>query len=366
MSSISARRRAARLGAGLAALVLLAGCGHGARVPAAAGTTTTVAPATTLSRPATFPLTGLRAANPAAASRPALSIKVENTPPARPQAGLDAADLVTEELVEGGITRFLATFQSRDAAAVGPVRSARPVDAALLRQLGGGLFGYAGAAAGEIAPVKASSTTVLVGFEQAPDAYYRVASRPAPHNRYTSTGGRYRAAARLGAHPGPPPALFRFSARPPQGRRVQLVAVPFSPVPDYTASWRWDAKGRLWDRLQGGRPAVVAGGAPITATNVVVLRVRVGTIPGTGRLPRQPRPQRHRRRPGRLLGAPGRPGRPGHLGTPLDRPGDATDRPGRAGRPAPPGPDVGGAGAGRLQPPARLSAGAARAYSRTT
>jgi hypothetical protein len=58
------------------------------------------------------------------------------------------------------------------------------------------------------------------------------------------------------------------------------VAVPFSPVPDYTASWRWDAKGRLWDRLQGGRPAVVAGGAPITATNVVVLRVRVGTIPG--------------------------------------------------------------------------------------
>jgi hypothetical protein len=280
MSSISARRRAARLGAGLAALVLLAGCGHGARVPAAAGTTTTVAPATPLSRPATIPLTGLRAANPAAASRPALSIKVENTPPARPQAGLDAADLVTEELVEGGITRFLATFQSRDAAAVGPVRSARPVDAALLRQLGGGLFGYAGAAAGEIAPVKASSTTVLVGFEQAPDAYYRVASRPAPHNRYPSTGGLYRAAARLGAHPGPPPALFRFSARPPQGRRVQLVAVPFSPVPDYTASWRWDAKGRLWDRLQGGRPAVVAGGAPITATNVVVLRVRVGTIPG--------------------------------------------------------------------------------------
>jgi hypothetical protein len=281
MSSASVRGRAARLGAGLAALVLLTGCGHGTRVPAAAGTTTTVAPTTTAPpRPATFPLTGLPAANPAAASRAALSIKVENTPPARPQAGLDAADLVTEELVEGGITRFLATFQSRDAAAVGPVRSARPVDAALLRQLGGGLFGYAGAAAGEIAPVKASSTAVLVGFDQAPDAYYRIASRPAPHNLYTSTGRLYQAAARLGAHPGPPPALFSFTVRPPQGRRVQLVAVPFSPVPDYTAGWRWDGKGRVWDRLQGGRPAVVAGGAPITATNVVVLRVRVGTIPG--------------------------------------------------------------------------------------
>jgi hypothetical protein len=277
MSSVSVRRRAA----GLAALVLLTGCGHGTRVPAAAGPTTTVAPTTTARpRPVTFPLTGVPAANPAAASRAALSIKVENTPAARPQAGLDAADLVTEELVEGGITRFLATYQSRDAAAVGPVRSARPVDAALLRQLGGGLFGYAGAAAGEIAPVKASSTAVLVGFEQAPDAYYRVAGRPAPHNLYTSTVRLYQAAARLGAHPGAPPALFRFSARPPRGRRVGLVAVPFSPVPDYTAGWRWDGKGRLWDRLQGGRPAVVAGGAPITATNVVVLRVRVGTIPG--------------------------------------------------------------------------------------
>jgi hypothetical protein len=281
MTSVRARPRAARLGAGLTALALLAGCGHGAKAPAAAGPTTTVAPSTTTRpRPATFPLTGLPAGDSAAASRAALSIKVENTPPARPQAGLDAADLVTEELVEGGITRFLATFQSRDAATVGPVRSARPVDAALLRQLGGGLFGYAGAAAGEIAPVKASSTTVLVGVEQAPDAYYRVAGRPAPHNLYTSTGRLYRAAARVGARRGPPPALFRFAAQPPEGRRVELVAVPFSPVPDYTAGWRWDPRAGLWDRLQGGRPATVAGGAPITATNVVVLRVRVGTIPG--------------------------------------------------------------------------------------
>jgi hypothetical protein len=86
----------------VAALVLLTGCGHGAKVLATAGPTTTVAPSTTTRpRPATFPLTGLPAASPAAASRAALSIKVENTPSARPQAGLDAADLVTEELVEG-------------------------------------------------------------------------------------------------------------------------------------------------------------------------------------------------------------------------------------------------------------------------
>jgi hypothetical protein len=277
----SARRRVPPFTAGIVLLLLLAGCGHGARPPAATGSTGGTAPNTTATpRPAAYPLTGLPAGTAAAAARAALSIKVENTPEARPQAGLDAADLVTEQLVEGGITRFLATFQSRDAAMVGPVRSARPVDATLLRQLGGGLFGYAGAAEGEIAPVRADSKAVLLPPERAPDAYFRVASRPAPHNLYASTDRLYRAAARLGAHPGPPPALFRFATRPPAGRRVQRVAVPFSAVPDYTAGWRWDPKARMWDRFQGGRRATVASGAGITAANVIVLRVKVGTIPG--------------------------------------------------------------------------------------
>jgi hypothetical protein len=164
---------------------------------------------------------------------------------------------------------------------VGPVRSARPVDAALLRQLGGGLFGYAGAAEGEIAPVKAYSDAVLLSPDQAPGAYRRSASRPAPHNLYTSTALLYQAAARLGARRGPPPALFRFTTRAPAGARpVRAVAVPFSPVADYVASWRWDPKAALWDRYQGAQRATPAGGAGMTAANVVVLRVEVGTIPG--------------------------------------------------------------------------------------
>jgi hypothetical protein len=284
MPAAPPHRRARSLVAGLAALTLLAGCGHKAKAPAALGTTSSAPTSTTVAppRPAVFPLTGLPVGGAtAAAARPALSIKVENTPPARPQAGLNAADVVTEELVEGGITRFFVTFQSHDAALVGPVRSARPVDAALLRQLGGGLFGYAGAAQGEIAPVKAYSNAVLLSPDQAPGAYSRSASRPAPHNLYTSTARLYQAADRLGARRGPPPALFSFAGKVPAGAHpVQTVAVPFSPVADYVASWRWDAKAGLWDRYQGGQRATVASGAGVTATNLVVLRVKVGTIPG--------------------------------------------------------------------------------------
>src|SRR5579864_2448143 len=87
--------------------------------------------------PAIAPLTGLVVPHGSAfLTRAALAVKIENTPDARPQSGLDNADIVVEEQVEGGITRFIAIFQSRDARVVGPVRSARPEDPDLLRQYG--------------------------------------------------------------------------------------------------------------------------------------------------------------------------------------------------------------------------------------
>src|SRR5439155_19401498 len=76
--------------------------------------------------------------------RPALAIKVENLPEARPQAGLNKADIVYEEPVEGGITRFIVLYQCQDSSRVGPVRSARMADSLVLPQFGNPIFGYAG------------------------------------------------------------------------------------------------------------------------------------------------------------------------------------------------------------------------------
>ena len=74
-----------------------------------------------------------------------MAVKVENLPDARPQFGLDKADIVFEEPVEGGITRFIAVFQCHTAARIEPVRSARLVDAQILEPLGRILFAYSGA-----------------------------------------------------------------------------------------------------------------------------------------------------------------------------------------------------------------------------
>src|SRR5579885_2020678 len=110
---------AVALAAALVALAVSRYHGHAAAPPP----TTAAPPATTPSGPP-CPLTGQPTAS-GVPQRPALAVKVDNYPDARPQSGLDKADIVFEEPVEGGITRLVAVFQCSQASLVGPIRSAR-------------------------------------------------------------------------------------------------------------------------------------------------------------------------------------------------------------------------------------------------
>ncbi|HEY8200635.1 MAG TPA: DUF3048 domain-containing protein, partial [Actinomycetota bacterium] len=137
--------------------------------------------------PVLCPLTGAPAASGAGVDRPALAVKLDNAPEARPQAGIESADIVYEELAEGGITRFMAIFQCRDAARVGPVRSARLVDPDILVQYKPVLFSYSGANAPVLAKVKSTQGIVNLEHGSHGSAYQRVSGRAAPHNLFTST-----------------------------------------------------------------------------------------------------------------------------------------------------------------------------------
>jgi hypothetical protein len=70
------------------------------------------------------PYTGLEVTKEAAAN-PAFMVIIENAAPARPQSGFAEADIVFEAMTEGGVTRFLALYQSEKADKIGPVRSMR-------------------------------------------------------------------------------------------------------------------------------------------------------------------------------------------------------------------------------------------------
>ena len=54
-----------------------------------------------------------------------LVVIIDNDINARPQAGLEQADLVYELPIEGGTTRFMAVFSRFEPELIGPIRSAR-------------------------------------------------------------------------------------------------------------------------------------------------------------------------------------------------------------------------------------------------
>jgi len=226
-----------------------------------------------------WPLTGLPGADDVGLTRPALVVKIDNLDGgARPQLGINQADVVYEERVESGVTRFLAVFHSTDAGPIGPVRSARTTDIPLFSALGNPMFAWSGSNELMAADIRAAQM-VDVGHTPAVDQYFRESSRRAPHNLlvqgYLAMVDSHRADA------GVPPPLFTYrpDGVPAVGEPARGVDLAFGngAVP---VSFAWDGTG--WARSQNGTPHVDADGAPVAPANVVVQFVGYGQYRGAG------------------------------------------------------------------------------------
>jgi hypothetical protein len=228
--------------------------------------------------PAVAPLTG-EPTEQDLGERPLVVVKVENTPQASPQSGLEAADVVLEELVEGGVTRFVALFHAEIPAVVGPVRSARPVDVELLSGFAAApALAYSGARP-EVQAMLDASRLVLV-TEGGP-GFYRSAERRAPHDLYVRLPEALEAVAARGATPPADEAAWRFEDAPPPGAvdcppdaedcqpPGDVVHVAMSST--YRTTFTYDREAGVYRRDQNGRPTVVTGTGRIGAANVVVL-----------------------------------------------------------------------------------------------
>lgn len=220
------------------------------------------------SKPQTAPLTAHGFDERARPGRPLLAIKIENAPAAHPHTGLEAADVVVEHVVEGGITRFTAMYHSCVPEVVGPVRSARPVDPQFLPAYQP-LLAYSGARPQVVkAMQRVGLATLRDGY--AP-GFFRLSTRKAPHNLYAKPAVLYRAGkdrAPTASAPG-----WTFSATPTRGSPVARKAVRMSQRD--VATWTYDPSRRVYRRLQNGRPHRVTGGGRIGAANVVIMRVKI-------------------------------------------------------------------------------------------
>jgi len=236
--------------------------------PISAAPAVTAAPA----EPGTvYPLTGLLITDPAAAARPALVVMIDNDASARPQTGLNAADIVFEHIIEVQ-TRFAAVFQSHGSDPVGPIRSARETDVDLLSSLNQPLFAYSGGNPSVTAAIEASDFVDLSALNNSVytgGGFFRDEARPEPSNEYATTTQLWTLAPE-GA--GPPPQQFRYRA---EGEA--LIGETSSGVDLYLegllVGWRYDAASGNYLRTNDAVPHVDASTEQISTRNIVVMVV---------------------------------------------------------------------------------------------
>jgi len=219
------------------------------------------------------PLTGVPVASEGEIiDRPALAVKIDNHPAARRNhSGLAVADIVYEEIVEGGITRFLVIFQSQDADPVGPIRSGRSQDVDLVRSLNLPLFAWSGGNAG-VTRLIADSPLVDLNAVRGGRGYYR-GPGGTPHNLYNDTQSLW--AQTPDDNPGAPPQQFDY-LRPEETFTGEPVGYFQVAVGNVGSRWDWDAESGKWLRSQGGTAHNDATYGRIAFTNVVVMSIPYG------------------------------------------------------------------------------------------
>jgi LysM repeat protein len=219
------------------------------------------------------PLTGLPLANASVLNRRPLNVRVDNSPPARPQSGLSSADLIFETLAEGGITRFTAVFlcESRDVD-LGPIRSARLIDLQLTPMFKAILV-HAGASV-VVTDMIWSSEIGEADFDpilRGVPGFGRIASRPSPHNLYTSLGELWSVAnqRRLNG-PVDLQGLSFSNDMPTGGRPARTLRVPYGIASD--VAYTYNTNTGRYTKWIGGEPHSDANtGQALTFANIIVL-----------------------------------------------------------------------------------------------
>ncbi|MGV8886351.1 MAG: DUF3048 domain-containing protein [Microbacteriaceae bacterium] len=220
------------------------------------------------------PLTG-RIIEAGTAINPSIAAKIDNHPAARPQVGLETTDIVFEELVEGGLTRYVAVWQSRIPAELGPVRSIRPMDPDIVSAFGG-IIAYSGGQFRFVELMKAAPVyNAIHGQSDTAKTFYRSKTKRAPHNVLVKA----REVVAQHADLKPPVQQFGYSldvltsTAAIEGTATTKIVARFGS--SSAPSWLWDAASATWLRSQAGVKDLATTGAQLSAANVVVMRVKV-------------------------------------------------------------------------------------------
>lgn len=264
---------------GLAAVFALSSCGSDD-----VAESESEAPGATAT-PAIWSLTGLPGPDDAQL-KPIVVVKIENNSLVRPQTGLDRADLIFEELVEGGATRFAAAYQSDIPDEVGPVRSVRHVDVSIAAPIAD-VFVFSGGAGKTMRFLARELPTAMSQVREGAPGMNRKPGISAPNNLFLDTKQMFAAVAEYdtpssgffapvpapAASPAPSSSTTSTPIVPaPVGKTVNTVEVAFSTLAK--PNWKWNATDKLWMRSEGVKPFNNKDGTQFGTNNLVIIEIR--------------------------------------------------------------------------------------------
>ncbi|QKS60279.1 DUF3048 domain-containing protein [Paenibacillus barcinonensis] len=232
----------------------------------------------------TAPLTGL-AVEKVPTDRP-LAVMINNAPAARPQSGLSAADIIIEVLAEGGITRFIAVFQSEGGEdAVGPVRSIRPY----LIELGesyDGVLVHAGGSPEAYSILQKQKKQHMDEISNGGPYFWRSKERKAPHNLYTSVEKLREGADKRGySHEFQSP-VYRYDEQgsTSAGEAVKQFDIHYL-LNSYKVTYDYDEVSGRYMRMVNGKPDQDKdNGNQLGAANIIVAGADHKVLDDVGRL----------------------------------------------------------------------------------
>jgi hypothetical protein len=202
-----------------------------------------------------------------------LVVKIDDTVSARPQIGIDRADVVYIEQVEGGLTRLAAVFSSEIPTLIGPIRSARISDIEILAQYGRVVFAYSGAQSKMLPVISAANLNDYGAQRQSPTIYTRDESRTSPTNMVlradlllekVRSDGRDIAKSRS--------VGWNFGDLPTGGVAITGVKVSW---PAATYDLTWSTEEERWLISNNGIPNMSASGSQHGPTTFVIQIVEI-------------------------------------------------------------------------------------------
>jgi hypothetical protein len=263
----AARARATAVVALAASAALLAGACTGDEGAAGGDAPGNQSTAPGLTVAGEWPLTGFPAAG-ATPTHPVMVVKIDNSENSRPQVGLKGADLVTEELVEGGSTRLAVFFYQKVPRMVGPVRSMRATDIGIVKPAQAVLVASGGAPP-TVARIKKAGITT---FTEGATGYRRDGSRTAPYNLFMDLAKLSTTTRAKGTIAGYLP--FGSEKDLPEGRPASGLSAVFSG--GHTTRWAYDRGTGASGGTYTDQDSFAADGDRFRPDTVLVLRVKVG------------------------------------------------------------------------------------------